>query len=127
MSENLWAFDQLARRSIDAGLQSAANERQDANLDYVIEVPLDRSPARTRCLLTIKNGLPTKPSLAGSCEVSAGPGDTVLISRSYWWTNNGTPFDVLPLQAAEISEAEIKRLALDFIDGFFREVQRLAK
>ena len=127
MSENLWAFDQLVRRSIDTGLQSASNERQDANPDYMIDVQLDRSPARRLCLLTIKNRLPTKPLLAGSCEVSAGPGDTVLISRSYLWTNNGVPFDVRPLQAAEISEAGIKWLALDFIDSFFREVQRLAE
>ena len=69
MSENLWAFDQLARRSIDTGLQSAANERQDANPDYVIEGQRDHSSARRRCLLTINNRLPTKPLLAGSCEV----------------------------------------------------------
>jgi hypothetical protein len=85
MSEDLWAFDRRARRGIDTGLQSAANERHDANSDYVIDVQLDGSPARRRCLLRIKNSLPIKPLLEGSFEVSAGSGDTVQISRSYQW------------------------------------------
>ena len=123
MSENLWAFDQLRRKGIDAGLQSAAKERQDTNPDYTICVQPDSSPARRRCLLTVNNRLPTESLLAGSFEVSAGSGDTVHLSRSYMWINSGAPFDVLSLEADDITEAEIKRLALDFVDDFFLQVQ----
>jgi hypothetical protein len=122
--ENLWAFDRLARsKGIDAGLQSAANESQDANPGYVICVQPDFSPSRTRCLLTVKNQSSTKLHLGGSFEVVGGDGDTVDIKRSHLWTNNGNPFDIATLDADAITEAEIRRLALDFINDFFRQVR----
>jgi hypothetical protein len=128
VQENLWAFDQLARqKGIDTGLKSAANERQDTNSDYAISVEPDSPPARRRCLLTIQNRLATKFLLGGSFEVSAGSGETVYIKRSYLWTNDGKPFDVVLLKTNAITEAEITRLALDFIDNFFEQVEAQAK
>lgn len=118
---SLW-FDNLARRAIDPALEAVKREAEGQDPDYIAVVPLAAPASRDRCLLSITNRHVTRPQMSGTLSLAAGSGETVRITRSLRWLDNGQPVAVTDLNSAEVTEAKVKRIARDFVDHFFAQL-----
>jgi hypothetical protein len=106
-------FHRLAERQIDPVLDAVADENKDRDSSYIVEVAINPSIFRTRCLLTIKNRDVNKPPLRGSFLVAQGASpDTVQVTRS----SPGASPDAVTLQHDEVTQERLGSIAREFVD-----------
>jgi len=121
---NLQAFDQLAEQAIDPAFQTVANDNQTRHPDYIVSPELPSSVFRTRCRLTITNSHPQKCGLTVSLIISEDSrNEAVTVEECDPTNQDGKPRVVATLKWAEVTREHIERLARNFVDDFFRQVQ----
>jgi hypothetical protein len=124
MTTDLQQFDRLARRSIDPALDSVVAEANKRHSEYAATIQPTATPFRHECLLTITNRDPINFQLAGSLSIAQASHDTVRIEHSFRWVDHGKPLVAATIAIADVTEAEITRLAYEFLDRFFQRISR---
>ena len=124
---DLFWFDGLARRAIDPALETVRKEAENRDADYAVTVTPTASPSRDRCLLTIANRVATKTLMSGGCSIIAVSDGKVRIEHSFRWVDSGKPIVMATLSSADVTQAEIARLAREFVDHFFKRASEVSQ
>ena len=124
---DLFWFDGLARRAIDPALETVRKEAENRDADYAVTVTPTASPSRDRCLLTIANRVATKALMSGGFSVISVSDDKVRIEHAFRWVDSGKPIVVVTLNSADATQAEITRLAREFVEDFFKRVWQVSQ
>jgi hypothetical protein len=125
MTELFW-FDRLARREIDAALSRVKAENGDRDPGYIVDDHLDGSPARDRCRLSITSPHATSPHMVGAIVIRAA-GDRVMVEHHFGWHDEGKAILIDNLDQTHVTQDKIASLARDFVAEFFRRLPVTAK
>ncbi len=125
MAELFW-FDRLARREIDAALSRVKAENGDRDPGDMVDDHLDASPARDRYRLSITSRHATSPRMVGAIVIRAA-GDSVTVEHHFGWHDDGQAVLIDKLDKAHVTEEKIVTLARDFVAEFFRQLPVDAK
>jgi hypothetical protein len=116
-------FDRLASKTIDGALRAVVGENRTKYPGYIIDEQLDPSPTRERCLLVIKSSDAREMSrLTGGLDVGKASGDKVQVRKSFAWHNSGQPDVIAVFERDRVAEADIQKLASDFVAEFFAQL-----
>ena len=122
-AQSLFAFDALARGTIDPALEAVVNENVN-NPDYIVSVVPDYAVSRRRCLLTIRNRDPQKVGRAATLAIiESSPNAEIRVEESATTIENGTPRIMATLKWEGVTRENIERQARKFVDDFFRRVK----
>lgn len=124
---DLFWFDGLARRAIDPALETVRKEAEDRDPDYAVTVTPTASPSRDRCLLTVANRHVTMALMSGGMSIIAASDGKVRIEHAFRWVDSGKPIVVATLNSADVTDAEITRLAREFVDDFFHRSSQVSQ
>jgi hypothetical protein len=115
----LFAFHTLATAKIDPALTAVEAECSGRHSGYVFSVDPTASPARSRCLLTIRSGrIAERPTWWGSLEFADGNDGTVLVRQSFGFLG-GRPEAIERIAWEDVDRSRIEQHGRKFVDELF--------